>query len=87
MRKKTLPSDGEPASGRTETFGLELRLVDKEALARATSLSCRTLENLMARRVIPYVRLSARCVRFHVPAVIAALRKFELKEASRVRAA
>ena len=60
-----------------------LNQLDKKTIARAASVSPRTLENLQAKRIIPFVRLSARCIRYHVPSVIRALRRFELKEVSR----
>jgi len=55
-------------------------LVPKKVVARANSVSTRTVDNWMQQRLIPFVRLSARCVRFHLPSVLAALRKFEVKE-------
>ena len=57
------------------------RLVDKKAVAQAASVSARTIDNLQRRKMIPFVKLSPRCVRYHLPSVIAALRKFEQKEA------
>lgn len=51
-------------------------LVKKSVVARAASVSQRTIDNLQRRKVIPFVRISARCVRYHLPSVIAALRKF-----------
>ena len=55
-------------------------LVKKQDLARAVSVSCRCIDNWMRSKRIPYIRLSARCVRFHLPSVLAALRRFEIKE-------
>jgi hypothetical protein len=52
----------------------------KDHAAVATKLSVRSIENLARRKAIPIVRISNRCVRFHVPAVLAALRRFEVKE-------
>jgi hypothetical protein len=80
-KKKTLSSNGDPTA--VESLAPELRLVDKKAVARAASVSCRTIENYQTRRLIPFVKLSARCIRFHLPSVIAALRRFELKERTR----
>ena len=57
------------------------RLVDKKAVAQAASVSARTIDNLQRRKMIPFVKLSPRCIRYHLPSVIAALRKFERKEA------
>jgi hypothetical protein len=56
-------------------------LLNRGQLARAISVSPRTVDNLQRRRVIPFIRLSVRCIRFHLPTVIAALRKFEIREA------
>jgi hypothetical protein len=58
-------------------------LVKKKVVARATSASPRTVDNWMQQRLIPFVKISARCVRFHLPSVLAALRKMEVREATR----
>ena len=60
-------------------------LVTKDVVAKAASVSPRTIENWMGQRRIPYVRLSPRCVRFRINAVLAALRKFEVREVGHVR--
>jgi len=57
-----------------------LALVTKDVVARAASVSPRTIENWMGQRRIPYIRLSPKCVRFHITSVLAALRRFEVKE-------
>jgi hypothetical protein len=62
-----------------------LALVTKDVVARAASVSPRTIENWMGQRRIPYIRLSPRCVRFHIAGVLAALRKFEVKEVGHAR--
>jgi excisionase family DNA binding protein len=46
----------------------------KQQLARRLSVSPRTVDNLIARRALPFVRLSARLIRFPVAAVEAYLR-------------
>ena len=53
-------------------------LVTKKVVARAASVSTRCVELWMKRRLIPVVRLSPRCVRFHLPSVLAALRRMEV---------
>jgi hypothetical protein len=58
-------------------------LVTKKVVARANSVSTRTVDYWKKRRLIPFVKISARCVRFHLPSVLAALRKMEVKEATR----
>ena len=57
-------------------------LVNKRVVARAAAASVRSVDNWVARRMIPVVRISPRCIRFHLPSVLAALRKFEVKEVS-----
>jgi excisionase family DNA binding protein len=56
-----------------------LGLLDKKALARELSVSARTIDNLMARRAIPYIKVG-RLVRFDVQKVKAALARFEVHE-------
>ena len=62
-----------------------LALVTKDVVARAASVSPRTIENWMGQRRIPYIRLSPKCVRFHITSVLAALRRFEVKEVGHAR--
>jgi hypothetical protein len=66
------------------TFATDDRgLLKRPQLAKAINVSQRTLDNWQKQKRIPYLKLSARCVRYHLPSVIAALRKFEVKEAGR----
>ncbi|MEP6717446.1 MAG: hypothetical protein ABJC09_17890, partial [Terriglobia bacterium] len=53
-------------------------LVKKTAVAQAAQVSVRTIDNFVRGKRIPFVRLSARCIRFHLPSVLAALRKYEI---------
>lgn len=55
-------------------------LVTKPVVARAASVSPRCVEMWMAQKRIPFIRISPRCVRFHLPSVIAALRRLEVEE-------
>ena len=55
-------------------------LVKKPVVAKAASVSNRSVDNWMREKRIPFVRLSPRCVRFHLPSVLAALRRFEIRE-------
>ena len=52
----------------------------KQTVASAFAVSPRCVENWMKQKRIPFVKLSAKCVRFHLPSVLAALRKYEVKE-------
>jgi hypothetical protein len=58
-------------------------LVNKRVVAQSASASTRSVDNWIRDRKIPVVRISKRCVRFHLPSVLAALRKFEIREAGR----
>ena len=40
----------------------------------------RTVDNWQKQKRIPYLKFSARCVRYHLPSVVAALRRFEIRE-------
>ncbi len=55
-------------------------LLKKGQVAVMLGLTARGVECLMARRAIPYIRISSRCVRFHWPTVQKALEKFTTKE-------
>jgi hypothetical protein len=68
-----------PESAADDSAGL----VKKNAVARAASVSARTIDNLQRKKLIPYIKLSARCVRYHLPSVLAALRRFEIREVGR----
>ena len=63
------------------TAGDEQGLVNKLAIARLLSVSPRTVDNFIREKKIPAIRISARCIRFHPPSVLTALKRFELKEA------
>ena len=64
----------------TESAEDDLALVTKGTAAKAVSVSVRTLENLMSRRVVPFVRISPRCVRFNLKRVAEALEAYEVRE-------
>lgn len=53
-------------------------LITKSQLARELQCSERHLQRLMARRVIPFIRVSPKCVRFRREAVLAALVRREV---------
>jgi excisionase family DNA binding protein len=59
-----------------------LGIEDKAGIARAAKCSPRTIDNLMARRAIPFIKIG-RLVRFDVAKVKAALARFEVKEVRR----
>jgi hypothetical protein len=61
----------------------EPSLLKRLQLAQAIGVSSRSIDNWTKRKLIPYIKISARCVRFSLPAVLRALSKFEVREAGR----
>ena len=61
------------------------RLLSKRELAAVLGVSQRTIENWLAQKRIPQLRLSARLTRFSLPKVEAALARYEIKEVGRAR--
>jgi excisionase family DNA binding protein len=57
-----------------------LTLLTKDELAKRLRLTRRGVECLVARRVIPVIRLSRRCVRFNWDRVKEALARHEVRE-------
>lgn len=58
-------------------------IVTKDELARELRVSTRTIENMCAQRIIPFIRATKRSIRFYLPRVLAALEKRETHEAAR----
>lgn len=56
------------------------RLLSKRELAAVLNVSERTVDNLLAKKIIPRLRLSPRMNRFVWPRVEAALARYEVKE-------
>ena len=87
MTQKTINETNDPASMPNVVMPLsaadDFALLKRPQLARAMSVSTRTLDNWQKQKRIPFLKLSARCVRYHLPSVLAALRKFEVREAGR----
>jgi hypothetical protein len=61
----------------------DVALLKRPQLAKAISVSQRTVDNWQKQKRIPFLKLSARCVRYHLPSVLRALQRFEIKEAGR----
>jgi excisionase family DNA binding protein len=57
------------------------RLLSKRELAAVLNVSERTLDNWLAQKKIPRLRLSNRLTRFNLSRVEAALTRYEIKEA------
>jgi excisionase family DNA binding protein len=76
--KKTAVNDsGDSAST------LKRKLLSKRELAAVLNVSERTIENWLAQKKIPRLRLSNRLTRFNLPKVEAALALYEVKEVGR----
>ena len=52
----------------------------KQELALAIGVSSRTIDKWMAQRRIPFIRLSARLIKFNLERVKTALGRYEIKE-------
>jgi len=61
-------------------------LLKRAQLARALNACPRSIDNWQRRKIIPVIKITPRCVRFHLPSVLAALRRFEVREAGRCKA-
>jgi DNA-binding XRE family transcriptional regulator len=54
--------------------------LSKRELALAIGVSPRTVDNWMAQKRIPFLRLSARLIKFNLERVKTALGRYEIKE-------
>src|SRR2546430_651720 len=59
---------------------IQKRLHSKQEVARAVGVSPRKMDAWMAEKRIPFLRLSARLIRFDLERVLGALKKYEIKE-------
>lgn len=55
-------------------------LCKKSDVAKALHVSQRCVEHWMMQRKLPFIRISARCVRFHMPSVMKALDRLTIQE-------
>jgi DNA-binding transcriptional MerR regulator len=54
---------------------IEPTLIKKKELAKRLSVSPRTIDNWVARRLVPYIQVSPRFYLYEFDAVLAAIRK------------
>jgi excisionase family DNA binding protein len=66
------------ANGTAQSLGRHF--LSKQELALVIGVSPRTIENWMAQKRIPFIRLSARLIKFNPERVKAALARYEIKE-------
>lgn len=57
-------------------------LVTKRTVAEAANVSIRTIDTWQRQKRIPCVKLSPRCVRYHLPSVLKALQRFTVEAAA-----
>jgi hypothetical protein len=69
-------SHGDHRNG-PETIPAEQQLINKTQLARALGVTARTIDNWVRLKLIPSMPISARCRRFRLGAVLAALGRYE----------
>ena len=78
-----------PGNGVNTTNGsgpsLGCHFLSKQELALAVGVSPRTIDNWMAQRRIPFIRLSARLIKFNLERVKTALGRYEIKEVGALR--
>lgn len=79
MKQPTKPNAQGVSLPANESAAGDSGLVTKKAVARAACVSTRCVELWMKRRLISVVRLSPRCVRYHLPTVLAELRRMEVR--------
>ena len=58
-------------------------LISKKELAGIVGVSVRSIENWMAQKRIPFLRLSPRMCKFNAERVLAALGRYEVREIGR----
>ena len=66
------------ANGSRASWGRHF--LSKRELAHAVGVSPRTIDNWMVQKRIPFIRLSARLIKFNLDRVKAALTRYEVKE-------
>jgi excisionase family DNA binding protein len=76
--KSFAPGNGGNTNGSAQSVGRHLH--SKQEVALAVGVSPRTVDNWMAQKRIPFIRLSPRLIRFDLNRVKAALARYEVKE-------
>ena len=76
--KTFAPGNGVNANGSGQSVGRHF--LSKQELALAVGVSPRTIDNWMAQRRIPFLRLSPRLIKFNLERVKAALARYEVNE-------
>ena len=76
-----IPRDGAAIEhGDTAPGSWSAALLTKKQLALKLNLSTRSVDNLQRKKLVPVCRISPRCVRYSLPAVLAALDRLTIRE-------
>lgn len=75
--QKIAHDDSVPAPGSAAN---DPALLSRKQLARKLGLSTRSIDNLQQRKAIPVIKLSPRCCRYNLAAVLRALGRFTIEE-------
>jgi excisionase family DNA binding protein len=76
--KSFAPGNTVNTNGRGQSLGRPF--VSKQELALLVGVSPRTIDNWIAQKRIPFIKLSARLIKFNLERVKAALARYEIKE-------
>jgi excisionase family DNA binding protein len=71
---------GNGVNANGSVLSVSRHLHSKQEVALAVGVSPRTVDNWMAQKRIPFIRLSARLIRFDLERVKTALARYEIKE-------
>jgi excisionase family DNA binding protein len=76
--KSFAPRNSVNGNGTGQSLGRQF--LSKQELALVLGVSPRTIDNWTAQKRIPFIRLSARLIKFDLERVKAALARYEIKE-------
>jgi hypothetical protein len=76
--KSFAPGNGVNTNRSGQSLGRHF--LSKQELALVIGVCPRTIDNWMAQKRIPFLRLSARLIKFNLERVKAALARYEIKE-------
>ena len=75
------PGDIAPAELQSQQSTWPQALLKRKQLAVALAMSERTIDNLQRQKKIPVVKISPRCCRYDLAAVLRSLGRFTINEA------
>ena len=69
-----------PTDGNAHGITTDPALLTRKQLAKKLGLSTRSIDNLQKRRALPVCKISPRCCRYSLAAVLRALNRFTIEE-------